>query len=92
VRPTPAGVALLNLARPLLVDLDDIAVQMRDWSGARVDRMRVFANISESPSSCPRKSRLPRALSAGGGAIEGAHQLRHRQAVVENEPTSHLVF
>ncbi|MES3012314.1 MAG: LysR family transcriptional regulator [Pseudomonadota bacterium] len=30
---TPAGLALLNLARRVLVDLDDIALQMRDWSG-----------------------------------------------------------
>jgi DNA-binding transcriptional LysR family regulator len=43
---TPAGLALLHLARRLLVDLDDIAVQMREWSGGTRGQVRVYANIS----------------------------------------------
>ena len=54
-QPTPAGMALLNLARRLLVDLDDIAVQMRDWSGGMRGQVRVFANISAITQFLPRE-------------------------------------
>src|SRR5258706_4204207 len=52
---TPAGMALLNLARRLLVDLDDIAVQMRDWSGGTRGQVRVFANISAITQFLPKE-------------------------------------
>ncbi|HEX6703499.1 MAG TPA: LysR family transcriptional regulator [Albitalea sp.] len=55
VSPTPAGMALLHLARRLLVDLDDIAVQMRDWSGGTRGQVRVFANISAITQFLPRE-------------------------------------
>lgn len=52
---TPAGLALLNLARRLLVDLDDIALQMRDWSGGTRGQVRVFANISAITQFLPKE-------------------------------------
>ena len=52
---TPAGMALLHLARRLLVDLDDIAVQMRDWSGGTRGQVRVFANISAITQFLPKE-------------------------------------
>ena len=52
---TPAGIALLNLARRLLVDLDDIAVQMRDWSGGTRGQVRVFANVSAITQFLPKE-------------------------------------
>ena len=52
---TPAGLALLNLARRLLVDLDDIAVQMRDWAGGTRGQVRVFANISAITQFLPKE-------------------------------------
>ena len=52
---TPAGLALLNLARRLLVDLDDIAAQMRDWSGGTRGQVRVFANISAITQFLPQE-------------------------------------
>jgi DNA-binding transcriptional LysR family regulator len=52
---TPAGLALLNLARRLLVDLDDIALQMRDWAGGTRGQVRVFANISAITQFLPKE-------------------------------------
>jgi DNA-binding transcriptional LysR family regulator len=52
---TPAGMALLNLARRLLVDLDEIATQMRDWSGGTRGQVRVFANISAITQFLPQE-------------------------------------
>ena len=52
---TPAGLALLNLARRLLVDLDDIALQMRDWSGGTRGQVRIFANISAITQFLPKE-------------------------------------
>lgn len=46
VAPTPAGLALLHRARRLLGELDDIALEMRDWSGGTRGQVRVVANIS----------------------------------------------
>lgn len=46
IRPTAAGVALLNLARGVLRDLDEIQAQMRGYSGGTRGHVRVFANIS----------------------------------------------
>ena len=52
---TPAGLALLNLARRLVADLDDIALQMRDWSGGTRGQVRVFANISAITQFLPKE-------------------------------------
>ncbi len=52
---TPAGLALMNLARRLVVDLDNIALQMRDWSGGTRGQVRVFANISAITQFLPRE-------------------------------------
>jgi DNA-binding transcriptional LysR family regulator len=55
VQPTPAGLALSNLARRLLADLDDIATQMRDWSGGTRGQVRIVANISAITQFLPRE-------------------------------------
>ena len=55
VQPTPAGMALLNPARRLLSDLDDIVAEMRDWSGGVRGQVRVFANISAITQFLPRE-------------------------------------
>jgi DNA-binding transcriptional LysR family regulator len=55
VQPTPAGHALVNLARRLLLDLEDIAVQMRDWSGGTRGHVRVVSNISAITQFLPRE-------------------------------------
>lgn len=55
VEPTAAGVALLNLARQLLNDLDDIYVQMRDYASGTRGQVRVFANISAITQFLPRE-------------------------------------
>lgn len=46
IRPTPAGVALLSLARGVLHDLDEIQAQMRGYSSGTRGHVRVFATIS----------------------------------------------
>lgn len=46
IRPTPAGVALLSLARGVLHDLDEIQTQMRGYSSGTRGHVRVFATIS----------------------------------------------
>lgn len=46
ITPTPAGVALLNLARGVLNDFDNIAAQMRDFASGTRGTVRVLANIS----------------------------------------------
>lgn len=55
VEPTPAGLALLNHARRLLHELDDIVVEMRDWSGGTRGLVRVNANISAITQFLPRE-------------------------------------
>jgi DNA-binding transcriptional LysR family regulator len=46
VEPTSAGLALLNLARGVLHSLDEIAVQMSDYSTGLRGQVRVAANLS----------------------------------------------
>jgi DNA-binding transcriptional LysR family regulator len=46
IQPTEAGVALLSLARGVLHDLDDVYLQMREYSSGTRGFVRVFANIS----------------------------------------------
>ncbi|MBT9499971.1 MAG: LysR family transcriptional regulator [Burkholderiaceae bacterium] len=55
VQPTPAGTALLQMARQLLLSLDDIAVQMREWSGGTRGQVRIFANISAITQFLPQE-------------------------------------
>jgi DNA-binding transcriptional LysR family regulator len=55
VQATPAGHALMNLARRLLADLDDIAIQMRDWSGGTRGQVRIVANISAITQFLPNE-------------------------------------
>ena len=43
IRPTAAGVALLNLARGVLHDLDEIQAQMRGYSSGTRGHVRMFA-------------------------------------------------
>lgn len=46
VVPTAAGVTLLNLARGVLHDLNDIFLQIREYSSGVRGRVRLWANIS----------------------------------------------
>jgi DNA-binding transcriptional LysR family regulator len=46
VAATAAGIALLNLARRVLHDLDDVYVQMSEYSSGVRGQVRIFANIS----------------------------------------------
>lgn len=46
IEPTAAGLALLNLARGVLHDLDEIKVQMSDYSQGVRGQVRVFASMS----------------------------------------------
>lgn len=46
VEPTAAGIALANLARGVLHELDEIHVQMRDYASGVRGHVRVMANIS----------------------------------------------
>ena len=46
VEPTAAGNALLNLARRLVHDLEDIYVQMQDYASGVRGHVRVLTNIS----------------------------------------------
>lgn len=46
VTPTAAGLSLLNLARGILNELDNIAYQMREFSSGTRGIVRVLANIS----------------------------------------------
>lgn len=46
VEPTAAGLALLNLARGVLHNLDEIKVQMSDYSQGLRGQVRVFASMS----------------------------------------------
>jgi DNA-binding transcriptional LysR family regulator len=55
VEPTPAGLALLNHARRLLHDLDDVVTDMREWSGGMRGQVRVWANISAITEFLPHE-------------------------------------
>ena len=53
--PTAAAFALLNLARGVLNDLDDIAVQMREYASGVRGQVRVYANISAITQFLPEE-------------------------------------
>ena len=55
VDATPAGTALLAHAHRLLRDMDEIFVEMRDWSGGVRGQVRVCANISAITQFLPRE-------------------------------------
>lgn len=54
IAPTAAGVALINLARPVLADLDNIVAQMQDFSRGTRGSVRVLANISVMTQFMPQ--------------------------------------
>lgn len=54
IAPTAAGVALINLARPLLAELDNIVSQMQDFSRGTRGSVRVLANISVMTQFMPQ--------------------------------------
>lgn len=51
--PTAAAFTLLNLARSVLNDLDDIFVQMSDYSSGVRGHVRVFANVTSITQFLP---------------------------------------
>jgi len=66
VEATPAGLALLGHAHRLLRDMDEIFVEMRDWSDGVRGQVRVCANISAITQFLPQEiatflSRYPEA-------------------------------
>jgi DNA-binding transcriptional LysR family regulator len=58
IRPTPAGVALSTMARRALHELDEISVQMRDYSRGLRGFIRVYANISAITQFLPQDIKL----------------------------------
>jgi DNA-binding transcriptional LysR family regulator len=54
IAATPAGITLLNLARPVLNDLDNIVSQMNDFSRGTRGSVRVLANISVMTQFMPQ--------------------------------------
>ena len=57
IQPTPAGIALSTMARALH-ELDEIAVQMRDYASGLRGFIRVHANISAITQFLPQDIRL----------------------------------
>jgi len=55
IQPTEAGLALLSLARGLLHDLDDVYLQMREYSSGTRGYVRVHANISTITQFLPEQ-------------------------------------
>lgn len=55
VDATPAGTAMLAHAHRLLRDMDEIFVEMREWSGGVRGQVRVCANISAITQFLPRE-------------------------------------
>ena len=55
VEATPAGLVLLGHARRVLRDLDEIAVELRQWSSGTRGQVRVVANISAIAQFLPRE-------------------------------------
>ena len=53
VEPTPAGAALVNIARRILHDLDDAYHQIREYASGVRGTVRVFANISSITQFLP---------------------------------------
>ena len=58
IQPTPAGIALSTMARRALHELDEIAVQMRDYASGLRGFIRVHANISAITQFLPQDIRL----------------------------------
>lgn len=54
IRPTPAGIALSAMARRALHELDDIALQMREYASGLRGFIRVHANISAITQFLPQ--------------------------------------
>lgn len=54
IRPTPAGFALSTMARRALHELDEVAVQMREYASGLRGFVRVFANISAITQFLPQ--------------------------------------
>lgn len=46
VEPTAAGIALLQLARRALHELDDVFIQMQEYASGVRGQVRLFANIA----------------------------------------------
>jgi DNA-binding transcriptional LysR family regulator len=53
VEPTPAGVALANMARGVLHEIDDIVVQMGSFATGQRGHVRIVANISSIAQFLP---------------------------------------
>lgn len=54
IAPTPAGLALINLARGVLNDLQNIPLQMEDYAAGTRGSVRVLANISAMTQFLPQ--------------------------------------
>lgn len=57
IEPTPAGIALMNMARTALHELEDIYFQMNEYSAGVRGHIRVFANISAIAQFLPNDLR-----------------------------------
>jgi len=55
VEPTEAGIGLLNLARSALSRLEDIVVQMREYTSGTRGLVRILANISSITQFLPQE-------------------------------------
>ncbi|MGO4327204.1 LysR family transcriptional regulator [Cupriavidus sp. 2TAF22] len=53
ISPTPAGVALQNLSRGIINDLDNIFTLMHDYSSGTRGLVRIFANVSSIAQFLP---------------------------------------
>lgn len=58
VELTPAGNALLNLSRGVLHNLEDLELQMREYSSGNRGIVRVFANMSAITQYLPTETQL----------------------------------
>jgi hypothetical protein len=66
VEPTAAGIALLNHARRVLHELDEVFVQMREYANGIRGHVRVFANISAITQFLPAEIKSLPVLSLTG--------------------------
>lgn len=55
---TPAGSALLNLSRGVLHNLEDLELQMREYTNGQRGVVRVFANMSAITQYLPQEMRV----------------------------------
>jgi DNA-binding transcriptional LysR family regulator len=58
VQPTTAGLNLVNLARRLLHDMEDVYSQMREYKSGTRGYVRIFANISAITQFLPTELKL----------------------------------